>query len=240
MSSDSNQAIDSSSAHLRVASGVVVGLVEDDPDQAAMISSLLTDTGCRAVVQQRARVPAPARGRVGRCAAMIDAAGQSGLRALSRGCATRRQALPVIMLTVRRARPISSQRCKPTPTTAWSSRRARRTHRACRRCCGAGIATGDTAAVACALRARPGSPRGAPETSRIVLTERRFDLALFMFRRPGRVVSRDALRSVWNVDGGTRALSTSRQPHPPQAGPRRRPRLAAHRGVPAQYQLEHT
>jgi len=45
----------------------------------------------------------------------------------------------------------------------------------------------------------------------IVLTEREFDLALFLFRRRGRVVSRDALlEGVWNIRGdvATRTVDT--------------------------------
>ncbi|MCI1710551.1 MAG: response regulator transcription factor [Chiayiivirga sp.] len=45
----------------------------------------------------------------------------------------------------------------------------------------------------------------------ILLTEREFDLALFLFRRRGRVVSRDALlEGVWNIRGdvATRTVDT--------------------------------
>lgn len=45
----------------------------------------------------------------------------------------------------------------------------------------------------------------------VVLTEREFDLAAFLFRRRGRVVSRDALlEGVWNIrnDVATRTVDT--------------------------------
>ncbi|HET9049727.1 MAG TPA: response regulator transcription factor [Chiayiivirga sp.] len=49
------------------------------------------------------------------------------------------------------------------------------------------------------------------EGSEVVLTEREFDLALFLFRRHGRVVSREMLlESIWNIRGdvATRTVDT--------------------------------
>jgi len=106
MSSESNQAIDSSTARTGgLPPGVVVGLVEDDPDQAAIITALLTEAGCRAVWFSNAR---EFRRRLG--AESVDVLlldwmlpDQSGLELLGWLRNSARQALPVIMLTVRRA-----------------------------------------------------------------------------------------------------------------------------------------
>lgn len=57
----------------------------------------------------------------------------------------------------------------------------------------------------------PGRRRVTLNGQEIVLTEREFDLALFLFRRRGRIVSRDSLlENVWNLPGdvATRTVDT--------------------------------
>jgi len=207
MSSESNQAIDSTVARSSgLPPGVVVGLVEDDPDQAAMISALLTDAGCRAVWFSNAR---EFRRRLG--AESVDVLlldwmlpDQSGLELLGWLRNSARQALPVIMLTVRRAEAdiVAALQAGADDYLVKPAREGELIARMSALLRRTGIATGDTAAVSLPpYELDPVRREARLDQTRIVLTEREFDLALFLFRRPGRVVSRDALlQHVWNVD----------------------------------------
>jgi len=195
---------------------VVVGVVEDDPDQSAMISALLTDAGCRTVCFANAR---DFRRRLG--AESVDILlldwmlpDQSGLELLAWLRNSAHLTLPVIMLTVRREEGdiVAALQAGADDYLVKPAREAELLVRISALLRRTGIGTAESAAVSLPPYELDSGRREVRVAGEVVsLTEREFDLAYFLFRRPGRVVSRDALlQHVWNVDASvnTRTVDT--------------------------------
>jgi DNA-binding response OmpR family regulator len=195
--------------------GIVVGVVEDDPQQSAEISAWLAAVGVKALVFNNAR---DFRRRLG--AESVDVVlldwclpDGTGLELL----AWMRQShehLPVMFLTERSRETdvvaglqagADDYLLKPPRQNELRARLAAVLRRS-------GLVTGDAGQVMLPPYAIEPSRREVSVAGEIIkLTEREFDLALFLFRRPGRVVSRETLlANVWNVDTNvsTRTVDT--------------------------------
>lgn len=195
---------------------VTIGLLEDDPDQAALLSAWLEAEGY--VVRQ---FPSAAafRSRKGIVAIDLllldwmlpDATGIEIVQAI-RGSASAH--LPVIFLTARATqedivRGLSEGGddyiVKPAKRAEFIARVAA----VCRRV-GVGNEASeqvDVAPYTIDFKARKIALNGVE----IDMTQREFDLASFLFRRNGRIVGRDALlQSVWNLGSNvsTRTVDT--------------------------------
>lgn len=191
--------------------GLVVGLLEDDPDMAALVGQWLEDAGYatrwfRSVTQYRRRQGSEAIDLLLLDWMLPDGTGIDVIAAI-RSSANNR--LPVIFLTARDAeddlvRGLSSGGDDYVIKPPKQRELIARVNAALRRQSG----DGDTAEM---IELSPycvdvKRRRVSIEGRDIDLTQREFDLASFLFRRHGRIISRDALlENVWNL---TSAVST--------------------------------
>jgi DNA-binding response OmpR family regulator len=193
----------------------LIGLLEDDPDQAALFRLWLESHGYATRHYPQA---AEFRRKLGAESVDLllldwnlpDESGIEVLRAL-RGSGAR---LPVLFLTSRNEEEdiIAGLRAGADDYLAKPPKQGEllaRVDALLRRVGFQGETSEDEDASP--YRIEVGRRRVTLNGREIVLTEREFDLALFLFRRRGRVVSRDALlEGVWNIRGdvATRTVDT--------------------------------
>jgi two-component system response regulator RegX3 len=198
------------------ASALCIGLVEDDPDQARLFAAWLEESGYRVLLFATA---AEFRRRLG--AASVDAVlldwglpDAEGPEVVDWLRHSAHAGLPVVFLTARisEADIVAGLRAGAddyVPKPPRKSELLARLGAVLRR---TGAATADPV-----LREVPPweidtrQRRVLLAGEEVELTDREFDLAAYLFRRPGRIVSREALLSqVWNLGGGvaTRTVDT--------------------------------
>lgn len=196
--------------------GYVVGFLEDDPDQAALVAHWLEEAG---YVTRLFRSASEFRRRQGSEAVDLllldwmlpDASGPEIVDWVRYSANSK---LPVIFLTAR-GREVDVVRGLEAGGDDYVVKPARRAELLARvaallrrQATAAGtLGTIDVAPyVIDALRRRIGVAGND-----VILTQREFDLAMFLFRRHGRIVSRDALlENVWNLSASvsTRTVDT--------------------------------
>ncbi len=194
----------------------LIGLVEDDPDQAVLFSYWLENAGYNVRVYQDA---ADFRRKLGVEAVDLllldwnlpDESGLDVLKWLRSEGYTR---LPVIFLTARNdeADIIDGLKAGADDYLTKPARQGELLARvgAMLRRMGL-VSEGGAVEDLPPYRIDFGKRRISLNERDVVLTEREFDLAAFLFRRRGRVVSRDALlEGVWNIrnDVATRTVDT--------------------------------
>ncbi len=196
--------------------GLVVGLLEDDPDMAALVAQWLEDAGYatrwfRSVTEYRRRQGSEAIDLLLLDWMLPDGTGIDVIAAI-RSSANNR--LPVIFLTARDAeddlvRGFGSGGDDYVVKPPKQRELIARVNAALRRQNG----DGESGEI---FELRPytvdGKRRRVSIDGRdIDLTQREFDLASFLFRRHGRIISRDALlENVWNLSAAvsTRTVDT--------------------------------
>ena len=194
----------------------LIGLVEDDPDQAVLFSYWLENAGYNVRVYQDA---ADFRRKLGVEAVDLllldwNLPDESGLDALKWLRSEGHTRLPVIFLTARNDEADIIDGLK-TGADDYLTKPARQGELLARvgamlRRMGL-VSEGGTVEELPPYRIDFGKRRISLNERDVVLTEREFDLAAFLFRRRGRVVSRDALlEGVWNIrnDVATRTVDT--------------------------------
>jgi DNA-binding response OmpR family regulator len=197
-------------------SGLVVGLLEDDPDMAALVGQWLEEAGFavrlfRNATEYRRRQGSEAIDLLLLDWMLPDSNGIDVIEAI-RSSASRN--LPVIFLTARDAeddmvRGLASGGddyvVKPPKQRELIAR-----VRALLRRHGGDNETGETIELA-PYSVDAKRRRISIDGREIELTQREFDLASFLFRRHGRIISRDALlENVWNLSAAvsTRTVDT--------------------------------
>lgn len=194
----------------------LIGLVEDDPDQAVLFSYWLENAGYNVRVYQDA---ADFRRKLGVEAVDLllldwNLPDESGLDVLKWLRSEGHTRLPVIFLTARNdeADIIDGLKAGADDYLTKPARQGELLARvgAMLRRMGL-VSEGGTVEELPPYRIDFGKRRISLNERDVVLTEREFDLAAFLFRRRGRVVSRDALlEGVWNIrnDVATRTVDT--------------------------------
>ncbi len=194
----------------------LIGLVEDDPDQAVLFSYWLENAGYNVRVYQDA---ADFRRKLGVGAVDLllldwNLPDESGLDVLKWLRSEGHTRLPVIFLTARNdeADIIDGLKAGADDYLTKPARQGELLARvgAMLRRMGL-VSEGGTVEELPPYRIDFGKRRISLNERDVVLTEREFDLAAFLFRRRGRVVSRDALlEGVWNIrnDVATRTVDT--------------------------------
>lgn len=194
----------------------LIGLLEDDPDQAALFRLWLEEQGYATRHYSQA---GEFRRKLGAESVDLllldwnlpDESGIEVLRSLREGSHSR---LPVLFLTARNEEEdiVAGLRAGADDYLSKPPKQAELLARVAallRRTSLKGEQPGEEDADP--FRIDVQRRRMTLEDREIVLTEREFDLALFLFRRRGRVVSRDALlEGVWNIRGdvATRTVDT--------------------------------
>ena len=196
--------------------GLVVGLLEDDQDMAALVAQWLEEAGYavrlfRNVTEYRRRQGSEAVDLLLLDWMLPDGSGIEVIEAIRSSPNSR---LPVVFLTARDSeddivRGLSSGGddyvVKPPKRRELIARVSTVLRRH-----GTDIEAGDT--IELAPYSLDGKRRRISVDGRDVeLTQREFDLASFLFRRQGRIVSRDALlENVWNLSAAvsTRTVDT--------------------------------
>jgi len=194
----------------------LIGLVEDDPDQAVLFSYWLENAGYNVRVYQDA---ADFRRKLGVEAVDLllldwNLPDESGLDVLKWLRGEGHTRLPVIFLTARNDEVdiIDGLKAGADDYLTKPARQGELLARvgAMLRRMGL-VSEGGTVEDLPPYRIDFGKRRISLNERDVVLTEREFDLAAFLFRRRGRVVSRDALlEGVWNIrnDVATRTVDT--------------------------------
>lgn len=194
-----------------------IGLVEDDPDQAQLISHWLEEVGYSVKVFHNATEFRRKLGAVSVDLLILDwnLPDESGISVLRTLRESGNSQLPVLFLSARGeemdivtglnegADDYLSKPARQAELLARVEALLRRT--------GVHSETRVDADALLPYRIDVTRRRVTLNDREISLTEREFDLALFMFRRRGRVVSRESLlESVWNLPGGvaTRTVDT--------------------------------
>jgi DNA-binding response OmpR family regulator len=193
-----------------------IGLVEDDPDQSRLYSAWLEDSGYKVLTFGTA---AEFRRRLG--AASVDAVlldwglpDAEGPEVVDWLRHSAHAGLPVVFLTARVTETdiVAGLRAGADDYVPKPPRRGELLARLAAVLRRTGAATTDPVLREVApweIDTRQRRVLVAGEA--IELTDREFDLAAYLFRRPGRIVSRDALLSqVWNLGSGvaTRTVDT--------------------------------
>lgn len=194
----------------------LIGLVEDDPDQAVLFSYWLENAGYNVRVYQDA---AEFRRKLGVEAVDLllldwNLPDESGLEVLKWLRAEGHTRLPVIFLTARNdeADIIDGLKAGADDYLTKPARQGELLARVGAMLRRMGLVNeGGAVEELPPYRIDFGKRRITLSERDVVLTEREFDLAAFLFRRRGRVVSRDALlEGVWNIrnDVATRTVDT--------------------------------
>ncbi|MBK9493724.1 MAG: Phosphate regulon transcriptional regulatory protein PhoB [Alphaproteobacteria bacterium ADurb.BinA280] len=194
----------------------LIGLVEDDPDQAVLFSYWLENAGYNVRVYQDA---ADFRRKLGVEAVDLllldwNLPDESGLEVLKWLRAEGHTRLPVIFLTARNdeADIIDGLKAGADDYLTKPARQGELLARVGAMLRRMGLVNeGGAVEELPPYRIDFGKRRITLSERDVVLTEREFDLAAFLFRRRGRVVSRDALlEGVWNIrnDVATRTVDT--------------------------------
>ena len=194
----------------------LIGLVEDDPDQAVLFSYWLENAGYNVRVYQDA---ADFRRKLGVEAVDLllldwNLPDESGLEVLKWLRAEGHTRLPVIFLTARNdeADIIGGLKAGADDYLTKPARQGELLARVGAMLRRMGLVNeGGAVEELPPYRIDFGKRRITLSERDVVLTEREFDLAAFLFRRRGRVVSRDALlEGVWNIrnDVATRTVDT--------------------------------
>ena len=189
----------------------LIGLVEDDPDQAVLFSYWLENAGYNVRVYQDA---ADFRRKLGVEAVDLLLPDESGLEVLKWLRAEGHTRLPVIFLTARNdeADIIDGLKAGADDYLTKPARQGELLARVGAMLRRMGLVNeGGAVEELPPYRIDFGKRRITLSERDVVLTEREFDLAAFLFRRRGRVVSRDALlEGVWNIrnDVATRTVDT--------------------------------
>ncbi|MEO6687968.1 MAG: response regulator transcription factor [Dokdonella sp.] len=199
-----------------IKSGLVVGLLEDDPDMAALVGQWLDEAGYTVRLFRNANEYRRRQGSEAIDLLLLDwmLPDTSGIEVLEVIRASANNRLPVIFLTARDAeddlvRGLSSGAddyvVKPPKRRELLAR-----VQALLRRHGSESDAGETIELA-PYSVDPQRRRVSIEGREIELTQREFDLASFLFRRHGRIISRDALlENVWNLSAAvsTRTVDT--------------------------------
>jgi DNA-binding response OmpR family regulator len=199
-----------------IKSGLVVGLLEDDPDMAALVGQWLDEAGYTVRLFRNANEYRRRQGSEAIDLLLLDwmLPDTSGIEVLEAIRASANNRLPVIFLTARDAeddlvRGLSSGAddyvVKPPKRRELLAR-----VQALLRRHGSESDAGETIELA-PYSVDPQRRRVSIEGREIELTQREFDLANFLFRRHGRIISRDALlENVWNLSAAvsTRTVDT--------------------------------
>lgn len=196
--------------------GLVVGLLEDDQDMAALVAQWLEEAGYtvrlfRNVTEYRRRQGSEAVDLLLLDWMLPDGSGIEVIEAIRSSPNSR---LPVVFLTARDSeddivRGLASGGDDYVVKPPKRRELIARVNTVLRRH-GTDVGTGDT--IELAPYSLDGKRRRISVDGREVeLTQREFDLASFLFRRQGRIVSRDALlENVWNLSAAvsTRTVDT--------------------------------
>jgi len=196
--------------------GLVVGLLEDDQDMAALVAQWLEEAGYaarlfRTVTEYRRRQGSEAVDLLLLDWMLPDGSGIEVIEAIRSSPNSR---LPVVFLTARDSeddivRGLASGGDDYVVKPPKRRELIARVNTVLRRH-GTDVGTGDT--IELAPYSLDGKRRRISVDGREVeLTQREFDLASFLFRRQGRIVSRDALlENVWNLSAAvsTRTVDT--------------------------------
>ena len=194
----------------------LIGLVEDDPDQAVLFSYWLENAGYNVRIYQDA---ADFRRKLGVESVDLllldwNLPDESGLDVLKWLRAEGHTRLPVIFLTARNdeADIIDGLKAGADDYLTKPARQGELLARVGAMLRRMGLVNeGSAVEDLPPFRIDFGKSRISLNDREVVLTEREFDLAAFLFRRRGRVVSRDALlEGVWNIrnDVATRTVDT--------------------------------
>ncbi len=194
----------------------LIGLVEDDPDQAVLFSYWLENAGYNVRIYQDA---ADFRRKLGVESVDLllldwNLPDESGLDVLKWLRAEGHTRLPVIFLTARNdeADIIDGLKAGADDYLTKPARQGELLARVGAMLRRMGLVNeGSAVEDLPPFRIDFGKRRISLNDREVVLTEREFDLAAFLFRRRGRVVSRDALlEGVWNIrnDVATRTVDT--------------------------------
>lgn len=194
-----------------------IGLVEDDPDQAQLIAHWLEGVGYAVKVFQNA---AEFRRKLGALSVDLlildwNLPDESGLTVLRTLRESGNNQLPVLFLSARDAEQdivtgLSEGADDYVSKPARQGELLARVEALLRRT-GLHTETRMDDETLAPYVLDPGRRRITLDGNEVALTEREFDLALFLFRRRGRIVSRDCLlESVWNLPGdvATRTVDT--------------------------------
>ncbi|GAA0707726.1 response regulator transcription factor [Dokdonella soli] len=196
--------------------GLVVGLLEDDPDMAALVSHWLEESGYtvrwfRSATEYRRRQGSEAIDLLLLDWMLPDSTGIEVIGAIRSSANSR---LPVIFLTARDAeddmvRGLASGGDDYVVKPPKQRELIARVHAVLRRHVNDSD-NGETIDLA-PYSVDPRRRRVSIDRRDIDLTQREFDLACFLFRRHGRIISRDALlENVWNLSAAvsTRTVDT--------------------------------
>ncbi|MEZ5545616.1 MAG: response regulator transcription factor [Lysobacteraceae bacterium] len=194
-----------------------VGLVEDDPDQAQLIAHWLENAGYTVKLFQHAAEFRRKLGAVSVDLLILDwnLPDESGLTVLRALRESGNNQLPVLFLTARDGEQdivtgLSQGADDYVTKPARQGELLARVEVLLRRT-GLHTETRLDDETLAPYMIDPARRRITLNGEEITLTEREFDLALFLFRRRGRIVSRDSLlESVWNLPGdvATRTVDT--------------------------------
>jgi len=197
-------------------SGAVVGLLEDDPDMAALVGHWLEDAGYSVRLYRHATEYRRRQGSEAIDLLLLDwmLPDGTGIEVIEAIRVSANRNLPVIFLTARDAeddmvRGLSSGGDDYVVKPPKQRELLARVQALLRRQGGAGDAGEmiELSPYQVDSRRRRISVAGRE----IELTQREFDLASFLFRRHGRIISRDALlENVWNLSAAvtTRTVDT--------------------------------
>ncbi len=196
--------------------GLVVGLLEDDPDMALLVSQWLEEAGYVARHYRNATEYRRRQGGEAIDLLLLDwmLPDASGIEVIEMIRSSPNSRLPVVFLTSRDSeddivRGLASGADDYVVKPPKRRELIARVNVVLRRH-GTDIDVAETIALApyqLDLRRR----RVAIDGREVELTQREFDLATFLFRRHGRIVSRDALlENVWNLSAAvsTRTVDT--------------------------------
>ncbi|MEO5627057.1 MAG: response regulator transcription factor [Dokdonella sp.] len=199
-----------------IKSGLLVGLLEDDPDMAALVGQWLEEAGYTVRLFRNANEYRRRQGSEAIDLLLLDwmLPDTSGIEVMEAIRSSANNRLPVIFLTARDAeddlvRGFSSGAddyvVKPPKRRELLAR-----VQALLRRHGSEGDGGETIELA-PYSVDPERRRISIKGQEVELTQREFDLASFLFRRHGRIISRDALlENVWNLSAAvsTRTVDT--------------------------------
>lgn len=199
-----------------IKSGLVVGLLEDDPDMAALVGQWLEEAGYTVRLFRNANEYRRRQGSEAIDLLLLDwmLPDTSGIEVIEAIRSSANNRLPVIFLTARDAeddlvRGLSSGAddyvVKPPKRRELLAR-----VQALLRRHGSESDGGETIELA-PYSVDSKRRRISINGQEVELTQREFDLASFLFRRHGRIISRDALlENVWNLSAAvsTRTVDT--------------------------------
>lgn len=199
-----------------IKSGLVVGLLEDDPDMAALVGQWLEEAGYTVRLFRNANEYRRRQGSEAIDLLLLDwmLPDTSGIEVIEAIRSSANNRLPVIFLTARDAeddlvRGLSSGAddyvVKPPKRRELLAR-----VQALLRRHGSESDGGETIELA-PYSVDPKRRRISVNGQEVELTQREFDLASFLFRRHGRIISRDSLlENVWNLSAAvsTRTVDT--------------------------------